>query len=1072
VPASAPAAGPAAVAAPVLAALRQTLVQIAAEVLKMRPADLAGDADLAHYGFDSISIAQFTRRVGERYRVPLTPAVFFEHGTINSFGDHLVATHRADVESAHADAIETRRAPAAALPAVQAPSVRGLRQSRAAAPTTTTRAAAAEAAAAVVEDVAIIGMSGVFPQSADLERYWQHLEGAHDLISPVPEGRFDQAQHGGTPVAWCGGFMPDVDSFDAAFFNISPREATLMDPQQRLLLQTVWRTIEDAGYKPSQLASTSTGLFVGVASYDYGDLVDASGKDVEAYTVTGIAHSVLANRVSYFFNLRGPSEPINTACSSSLVAIHRAVTAIRQGECSMAIAGGVNVLCSPKLFLSFAKAGMLSPDGRCRTFDSTANGYVRGEGVGALLLKPLSRALADGDHVYAVVKGSAVNHGGHVHSLTVPNPNAQADLLIDAYKRAHVDIDTVTYIEAHGTGTALGDPIEINGLKKAFAAMTPSGAAPAPATCGVGSVKTNVGHLEAAAGIAGVIKVLLAMRHGTLPASLHCNELNPYIDLTGSPFYIVDKTMPWKRKATADGAELPRRAGVSSFGFAGTNAHVVLEEFAPATRPVTATAPGERLLALSAKTADELRASAQQLLAFLQSNRDASDLPIDLADVAYTLLAGRDEMDVRLAVVAGNAGQAIDALRAFASGESHDRVFTGTARRPDATDAAGAAVDADAVRELVRHRGLAAAAALWVGQRGVDLAGLLAASGRRLALPTYPFGGKRYWISSAAEPAAAVVSRPIVDRVGAAGGAAQSRTAFSSADALVADHLVNGAATLPGVAYLEMALQTAAAAGRQAVPRLRNIIWSHPFTVGADSRELRVDVNPRAGALQFTATSDDGAGETVHCTGELIPAEPASTDQAVPQVDTAAVSARCSRHLPHPAVYAAFSSRGLVYGPTYQGIARLQASDDEAFATIAAAPSSAPAGCTLPPFVCDAALQATMAFLPEHDRDRVLVPFALGELEILGSIGRTRYVHVTKTDLDLERGSATFDINLLDETGRMTARLRDFNARAFGAPRQAPAAAADLDDAAVEALLQAVATGELSIEDAGRRLPF
>ena len=297
--------------------------------------------------------------------------------------------------------------------------------------------------------------------------------------------------------------------------------------------------------------------------------------------MTGVVPSVGPNRVSYFLDLHGPSEPIETACSSSLVAVHRAMQALASDNCEMAIAGGVNTLLTPDLYISLDKAGMLSVDGRCKAFSRHANGYVRGEGVGMLVLKKLKAAEQAGDHIYGVIRGSAENHGGRAQSLTAPNPKAQAELIRAAHRRAGIDPRTVSYIETHGTGTALGDPIEINGLKSAFGeSLEANGNVPAgQAYCGLGTVKSNIGHLELASGVAGLIKVLLQLQHKTLVKSLHCEELNPYIQLENSPFYIVRETQPWRPLQDAQGRDLPRRAGVSSFGVGGVNAHVVIEEY-------------------------------------------------------------------------------------------------------------------------------------------------------------------------------------------------------------------------------------------------------------------------------------------------------------------------------------------------------------------------------------------------------------------------------------------------------------------------------------------------------------
>src|SRR5947199_2900542 len=368
--------------------------------------------------------------------------------------------------------------------------------------------------------------------------------------------------------------------------------------------------------------------------------------------------------MSYFLNLHGHSQPIETACSSSLIAIHRGVNAIESGQCAMAIVGGINILVSPAIHISFNKAGLLSEDGRCKPFSAQADGYGRGEGVGMLVLKKLSDAEQANDHIYGIIRGSAENHGGRTSSLTAPNPRAQADLLIAAYSKAGIDPRTVGYIEAHGTGTPLGDPIEINGLKMAFSQLIQMrGAGPIPpATCGLGSVKSNIGHAELAAGVAGVIKVLLQMQHKTLVKSLHCEQLNPYIRLEGSPFYIVQENREWETLRDQDGNPLPRRAGVSSFGFGGVNAHVVLEEYVskPTGQSAQSLLPRPALIVLSARNEERLHEQVRQLLAWLQTGMPSAmncAATETLLDVAYTLQVGREAMEERLALQVSSLAQ-------------------------------------------------------------------------------------------------------------------------------------------------------------------------------------------------------------------------------------------------------------------------------------------------------------------------------------------------------------------------------------------------------------------------------
>jgi acyl transferase domain-containing protein len=430
------------------------------------------------------------------------------------------------------------------------------------------------------DSIAIIGMACRFPGADDPQQYWDNLINGRSGIREVPQDRWDWRDYYGDPrepnriLSKWGGFIDGIDLFDGDFFRVSPAEARLMDPQQRLSLQLAWNCLEDAGYVPTQLAGSNTGVFAGVATLEYRELLDARQSVVEAHRSTGNYLSLVANRLSYIFDLRGPSLPIDTACSSSLFAMHYAAQSIRLGECRMALVVGVNAILSPVTTIAFAKTGMLSPNGRCKTFDAGADGYVRGEGGGVLLLKSLSDALRDGDRIHGVIRGSAVNHGGRAQTLTSPNPYAQSQVIHEAYAKAGVPVDRVSYVEAHGTGTPKGDPLEITGLKRAWRLLERSQSIRVPPRrCGLGSVKTNIGHLEAAAGMAGTIKLLLAFRHRKLPALANFETINPQIQLDDTPFYLVTEPSDW----VDDHPDGVLTAGVSAFGFGGTNGHLILQ---------------------------------------------------------------------------------------------------------------------------------------------------------------------------------------------------------------------------------------------------------------------------------------------------------------------------------------------------------------------------------------------------------------------------------------------------------------------------------------------------------------
>ena len=512
------------------------------------------------------------------------------------------------------------------------------------------------------EPIAIIGIGCRLPGGVEYpEAFWQQLRNGVDAIRLVPADRWDRdAYYDPNPEAEGkiytreGGFIesPSPYEFDAHFFGISPREALSLDPQQRLLLEVSWEALENAGVVPASLEGSQTGVFIGICANDYFTrLLRRDQNEIDAYLATGNSNSVASGRLSYFYGLQGPTISVDTACSSSLVAVHLAVMSLRQRESDLALAGAVNQILSPELSINFCRARMLSPDSRCKTFDAAANGYVRSEGAGMIVLKRLSDALADGDRILALIRGSAINQDGHTSGLTVPNGPAQQAVILQALKQAGVEPCEISYIEAHGTGTSLGDPIEVNALGAVF------GGSQRKHPLLIGSVKTNIGHLEGAAGIAGLIKVVLSLQHGEIPPHLHLRTPNPYIPWQQWPIEVPTEITPWPSG--------PKIAGVSAFGFSGTNAHVVLQEAAVAnlpTRPLAPTRP-QHLLTLSAKTEEALRAVAKRYQTYLQGT------PEPLADVCFTANTGRRHFKHRLSMVVANKNEAISPKLALPSFE-------------------------------------------------------------------------------------------------------------------------------------------------------------------------------------------------------------------------------------------------------------------------------------------------------------------------------------------------------------------------------------------------------------------
>jgi len=521
------------------------------------------------------------------------------------------------------------------------------------------------------EPIAIIGIGCRFPGGVeDVASYWRLLRDEVDAIGEIPMGRWNvDALYDPDPDApgkmytRHGGFLDEVDTFDAPFFGISPREAVTMDPQQRLVLEVGWQALENAGVAPHALVGSKTGVYVGVMENDYSKihLRDGGLDDLDAYHVTGNHFSFTAGRLAYVLGLHGPTMALDTACSSSLVAIHLACQSLRSGESDLALAGGVNLILSPELTITMCRFKALSADGRCKTFDEAADGFGQGEGCGIVVLKRLSDAIADGDNIVALIRGSAINHDGQSGGLTVPSGHAQQAVLSEALANAGVQPAQVSYVEAHGTGTSLGDPIEVRALGAVFGEGRSN-----DDRLMIGSVKTNIGHLDSAAGVAGLIKVALSLRHKEIPALLHLNNINPHIDLDEVPVTIPTERIPWPEGDT------PRVAGVSSFGLSGTNAHIVLEE-APAPPPNRSKADRPlHILTLSARNRDALRELSGRYARYLAPLQATS-----LGDVCSTANTGRSHLEHRLAVVAESPTHMSEQLAAFTSASDQGAVQSG-----------------------------------------------------------------------------------------------------------------------------------------------------------------------------------------------------------------------------------------------------------------------------------------------------------------------------------------------------------------------------------------------------------
>ncbi len=766
-----------------------------------------------------------------------------------------------------------------------------------------TELAAAAAPSAREEEIAIVGMAGRFPIARNAEEFWDVLKRGINCIRDYPESRRKDFEHilrnphytefltgdaidpQDIPHAHArAGYLDEIDKFDAAFFGLPPAEATYMDPYQRMALEIAWEAMEDAGYGGKRLFGTNTGVFIGKEGTNYSLYRYCSVKD--PMQLTGSWESIMASRISYLFDFRGPCMVVDTACSAGLVSIHMAAQALLTGECDLAIAGGINLSITGEFNTRF-QGGMKmdaveSQDGVIRTFDGRANGTVWGEGAALVVLKPLSRALADRDHIRAVIKGSAINNDGASNGLTAPNAEAQEEVIVKAWRKARIDPAALSYIEAHGTGTVLGDPIEFKGLTGAFRRYTGK-----RQFCAIGSLKTNMGHLVAASGVASLCKVVKSLEHQQMAPTINFGQPNPYINFVGSPLYVNDTLTPWTSEHG------PRFAGISSFGFSHTNCHMVVAE-----APARASLPASKAaycLTLSGQTRAVLLDYVQRLRAFCAGGAWS------LADLCYTLNTGRGHYEHRLAIVASaedELRERLDAsVRAMEQGVPSEAVHYGRhqivserkkQRDPgELTDKERNELSRRAASELDRFlHGQGDAAPLhelarcYAQGAQIDWDRFYAGEPRnRLALPTYPFQRVRVWAEPKLSKLASAEARlhPLVERLASRSAEEDIYESVFAIDShwVLSDHRIMGSCVVPGTTYLEMARVAAASSRRWDAIELKDVFFLVPMMVEkGERRRVRIRVQASGATLAFQIESLAGARDAQwvrHVEGRIEP---------------------------------------------------------------------------------------------------------------------------------------------------------------------------------------------------------
>jgi polyketide synthase PksN len=1018
-------------------------------VLKLPAHRIAASEPFEKFGIDSILVMQLTGEL-EKVFGSLPKTLFFEYHTLAELTEYFLETYEAKLhelfgkEKAHGkqQPFISEMIPAAEI-LKQADSF-----------TETNRSSAhLQASDSGVLDIAIIGISGRYPEAENLQEYWKNLAEGKDCITEVPADRWDWKEfftedrtRPGHHYSNRGGFIKDVDKFDPLFFNITPREAEVMDPQERLFLEHVWMALEDAGLRKEDLQGDAgnllpakVGVYAGLMFSEY----QLYGADIRPpRLLNGIANieASIANRISYVLNLHGPSMTIGTMCSSALTTIHLACQDLKLGKTNLAIAGGVNVSVHPNKYLMLSKAQFISVKGRCESFGEGGEGYIPGEGVGVVLLKRLADAERDGDRIYGVIKGSAINHGGKTNGYTVPNPRAQQMVIKEALLDSGIDPATISYIEAHGTGTRLGDPIEINGLSKAFGFFTQE-----KQYCYIGSAKSNIGHCEAAAGIAGVSKIVLQMMHRKIAPSLHSATLNPNIDFASTPFIVNQKLREWTRPVI-NGMECPLRAGISSFGAGGSNAHIIIEEYIPATFRQPEEMKGPFMVVLSARSRERLEEYSGRLLRFVRE-QIAAEQPVSLTDLAYTLQVGREAMEERLGLLVSSLKELGQKLQSFLEGKEEDGICLGQINREKDTLSAFAA-DEDLggiIDNWIRQGKYIRLLDLWVKGFNVDWNRIYGEKKPgKISLPTYPFARQRFWVPDKVkiqQPAqeekyTAKALHPLIDANESGLKGLKFTKKISGEEFFLKDHVVKGELILPGVAHLEMAFAAGNLAGETKPVSLSNIIWGYPIRVEKDFKEVEIKLIP-SGHDQVEYVIQ-GAGEktaTVYSQGKIRFGATAAGPQ---KYDIPGIRSRCSEKKVKSDIYASLKAFGFDYGPAFQLTDELYGGPREALSRLVL-PQDLKADFnkyTLHPSVLDAALRTGFGMILEDEKDTALrIPFSLEEVTVFDSIPDVCYCHATVNRM-IKDGELSTNISILNEEGLELVRVTGLVAKPFG--RKAP----------------------------------
>ena len=1001
------------------------------------------DVPFSDYGVDSILGVNFINQLNVGLGITLNTTIVFDYTTVDRLADHITNSYKNQIEVKKKSSDFVKEVASRELTSSQTVEPQpGQQKPEVFIPTPNSDTPSKPIG------IAVIGYSGQFPGAKDVEGFWQNLIQGKDAVHELPPHYLDlqkyfspDRQPGKTYCRW-GGILDERDCFDPLFFKLSPRDAESMSPHQRLFLQESWKGLEDAGYNPKALAGSRTGIFVGSEPTGYFH-----------NTFVGASEAIIASRLSYFLNLRGPAFVVNTGCSSSGVAIHLACENLRNRESDLALAGGVFSVLDEKHLISLSQAAMLSATGRCFTFDKSGDGMVLSEGVGIVVLKRLKEALKDGDSIHGVIAASGMNQDGASNGITAPSGLAQEELIAEVYRRYGINPQEISYIEAHGTGTKLGDPVEANALVRAFKKFTDK-----KHFCALGSAKSHIGHTAASAGVIGLIKVLLSLQHHKIPGLLHLKHLNPQIEFKDSPFYCPTEVEEWNSKDNK-----PLMAALNSFGHSGTNVHLVVREWIPLLqaqqdpKPLNAATPV--IIPISAKTKEGLKAYAEKLRVFLEQQSSMEEKQnaispiqkVHLVNLAYTLQTGREAMNERGVILAKSIPDLIEKLSLFVeSEEPNGDCYIGNVELNKAKLQL-LVLDED-TQELVTtwmtKRKLKNLAEIWCLGVSIDWNLLYKSKPHRISLPTYPFAKERYWIKEKSEARssrskseisptqrgwqleAGKKLHPLVHENTSNFEVQEFSSTFTGEEFFLTDHMVNGQKFLPGVAYLEMArVAIDQALGTNAEKKLsgiqlKNIIWSQPFVVEAESAQVHISLFPEtSGEIAFEIFRESETGEDewiIHSQGRAV------ENSAIvgSRLDIQVLQRDCSQKaLSSEECYEAFDTMGFSYGPSHQGIEEIYIGENQVLARLSL-PSSVSSTLDqfiLHPGVLDSALQASIGLGALEDRPHQLaLPFALQSLEIFAACTSSMWALVGHSKGGSSGGKVQkVDVQLCDEKGNV-----------------------------------------------------